>query len=482
LAEEMGVCVLRQANAGPAAARNAGAMKASGDILAFTDADCEPDPLWLKHLTQPFENPDIVGAKGAYRNRLRAVVARFIQQEYEAKYARLSRQAYIDFIDTYSAAYRRDIFIQNQGFDPAFTAASVEDQEFSFRLARKGYRMVFAPQAVVYHRHVERLRIYFKRKYNIGYWKAFMLRWLPEKALSDSHTLSSQRWQIALLGLALLCLAAGIFWPAAWVAGAVAIILFFLTDLPFFRQILRNDPALLGMAFPMLLIRAVAQILGLGIGFLFPPARQQRRTAGLSLASRLGKRLLDIAGGMAGLLLSIPLVLVSGLAIKLEDGGPVFFIQERAGENGKPFRLIKLRTMAVGSEGMVNKMLKNNPLHGPAFKIPNDPRVTRVGRFLRRWSLDELPQFWNVLSGEMSLVGPRPEETWVVALYSDEQRQRLAIKPGMTGPMQVSGRGELDMPDRLTLELEYIQHYSLGKDLWYLLRTFPAIIQGKGAF
>jgi len=258
--------------------------------------------------------------------------------------------------------------------------------------------------------------------------------------------------------------------------------LFFLTDLPFFQQILQADPTLIGTAFPMLLIRAVAQLIGLGVGFLFPPARQQRRTAGLSLPARLLKRLLDIAGGLVGLLLSIPLVLLAALAIKLEDGGPVFFVQERAGENGKPFRLIKLRTMVVGSEGKVDQMLKNNPLRGPAFKFPNDPRVTRIGRILRRYSLDELPQFWNVLGGEMSLVGPRPEETWVVALYNDEQRQRLAIKPGMTGPMQVSGRGELDMQERLALELDYIQHYSLVKDVWYLLRTLPAIITAKGAF
>jgi lipopolysaccharide/colanic/teichoic acid biosynthesis glycosyltransferase len=203
---------------------------------------------------------------------------------------------------------------------------------------------------------------------------------------------------------------------------------------------------------------------------------------GLNLTSHALKRLSDVVGGLVGILLSLPLFVVCAITIQLEDGGPVFFVQERAGENGRPFRVIKLRTMAVGSENKVATMLDDNPLKGPAFKFPNDPRVTRLGRFLRRWSLDETPQFWNVLVGQMSLVGPRPEETWVVALYNDEQRQRLAVKPGMTGPMQVGGRGELNMAERLALELDYIQNYSLGRDVVYLLRTIPAVIRGKGAF
>jgi lipopolysaccharide/colanic/teichoic acid biosynthesis glycosyltransferase len=222
--------------------------------------------------------------------------------------------------------------------------------------------------------------------------------------------------------------------------------------------------------------------MGLSVGFLVPPAQQQRQTIGLDMTSRAIKRLADVVGGAVGMLLSIPFILLAAVLIKLEDGGPVFFVQERAGENGKPFRLVKLRSMVVGAEDRVGSMLKDNSLHGPAFKFPNDPRVTRIGRILRRWSLDEIPQFWNVFVGEMSLVGPRPEETWVVAQYDDEQRQRLAIKPGMTGPMQVSGRGELDMGDRLALELDYIKGYSLIRDLGYLLRTLPAVVRGRGAF
>ncbi len=480
LVEPMDVLLVRQPSLGKSAARNAGVQRASGDILAFTDADCEPDPHWLQVLTAPFQKADIVGVKGAYLTRQRSLVSRFVQLEHESKYERLRRQGHIDFIDTYSAAYRRDVFLQNQGFDPALEMN--QDQELSFRLARKGYLMVFAPQAVVYHQHVESLWAYFVRKYRIGYWKAFMLRWLPEKTLSDSYTLPSQRWQIALLGLAALALLAGFWWSQAWVVMALALLMFFFVDLAFFWLIRQRDAPVLVVALPMLILRASAQLIGLLAGFLFPPEQQQRSGVGLTLGSRLLKRSMDLVGSFVGLLLSSPLVLLAAVAIKFEDGGPVFFIQERAGENGRPFRVIKLRTMAVGAENNVSALIKDNPLRGPVFKFPNDPRVTRVGRFLRRWSLDEAPQFWNVLVGEMSLVGPRPEETWVVADYDDDQRQRLVVKPGMTGPMQVSGRGVLDMEERLHLELDYIRAHSLGDDLLYLLRTIPAVIRGKGAF
>jgi lipopolysaccharide/colanic/teichoic acid biosynthesis glycosyltransferase len=201
----------------------------------------------------------------------------------------------------------------------------------------------------------------------------------------------------------------------------------------------------------------------------------------LLLWQRSAKRILDIVGAVIGLILSAPIIAVSALAIKLDSPGPIFFTQERAGENGKPFRFIKLRTMVSGAEKKVHEVLGDNPLSGPVFKIPNDPRVTRVGRLLRRWSLDELPQFWNVLRGEMSLVGPRPEECWVVDQYDDRQRIRLTVKPGLTGPMQVSGRGELDMEARLELELDYIEHYKFWRDISILFRSIPAILSGQGA-
>jgi lipopolysaccharide/colanic/teichoic acid biosynthesis glycosyltransferase len=196
----------------------------------------------------------------------------------------------------------------------------------------------------------------------------------------------------------------------------------------------------------------------------------------------LFKRSLDIAGSLLGLVLFMPILVLAAIAIKLDSPGPVFFVQRRAGENGKPFDMFKLRTMKDHAAAGVQELLASNPLKGPAFKIPGDPRVTRVGRVLRRWSIDELPQLLNVLRGEMSLVGPRPEETWIVAQYNDRQRQRLAVKPGLTGPMQVNGRGDLDIDARLALELEYIQHYNVWQDLSIIARTIPAIISGRGAY
>ena len=483
IAKSMQVRVIKQENAGPAAARNAGAEAAHGAILAFTDADCVPPPEWLHHLTQPFRDPRVMGTKGTYSTKQNKFVPRFVQQEYEFKYRRMSRQESIDFIDTYSAAYRRDVFLENDGFETAFAVPSVEDQEFSFRLARKGYRLVFAPKAVVYHQHDIGMGEYVRRKFGIGYWKAFMLRWLPEKTFKDSHTPPTLRWQILYLaftfGVAVLV---GIFWPQGWWAIFAGLALFYLTALPFLHHIRWEDPDLLLVAPLLLILRAGALGFGLLKGFLIPPRTRPRLYTGLSLPDRFLKRALDILGALVGLVIFSPLMAVAAVAIKLDSSGPVFFSQARAGENGSPFRMIKLRTMFQGAEELVNDILDHNTLEGPVYKLPNDPRVTRVGRFLRRWSFDEIPQFWNVMRGEMSLVGPRPEEVWVVSQYNDHQRQRLVVKPGLTGPMQVGGRGELDMDKRLALELVYIRDYSVWKDLSIIFRTIPAVISGKGAF
>jgi lipopolysaccharide/colanic/teichoic acid biosynthesis glycosyltransferase len=220
---------------------------------------------------------------------------------------------------------------------------------------------------------------------------------------------------------------------------------------------------------------------GLAAGFLFA-GRGRIRRKGLSLTERFFKRVVDLAGAFAGGFLSIPLVFLAGLAVRLESTGSAFFVQTRIGEGGRAIKIIKIRTMKNGAEQLIDEIIKDNPLQGPVFKIPNDSRVTRVGRFLRRWSIDELPQFWNVLKGEMSLVGPRPEEARIVALYNDNQRQRLSVKPGMTGPMQINGRGKLDMDARLCLELEYINNYSFWSDLKILFKTIQAVISGEGAY
>jgi lipopolysaccharide/colanic/teichoic acid biosynthesis glycosyltransferase/glycosyltransferase involved in cell wall biosynthesis len=487
IAASAGARVIRQANAGPASARNAGARAATGDILAFTDADCAPAPQWLTNLTAPFQDPRVVGVKGTYRTHQAEPVARFVQLEYESKYQRMQKLPAIDFIDTYSAAYRRSVFLENQGFDTSFPLPSVEDQEFSFRLSRKGYHLVFAPQATVYHLHDRSLGEYIHRKFNIGYWKAYMLRWLPEKTFADSHTLPSQRWQILLLAVAGMALLLSLAWPVLLAVCLLALVLFYATAAPFVAQVARRERSLLGYALVLLAARAGALGAGLAAGLLF--ASRAARTSARSgtkpiftLGQRIVKRSMDIVLAGLGLLTFLPLVPLVMLAIKLDSPGPVFHCQERAGENGRPFKLYKFRTMVANAEKLLAQLINPDELPEPAFKLRQDPRVTRVGKFLRRWSLDEIPQLWNVLCGEMSLVGPRPEESWLVARYNDAQRQRLAVKPGLTGPMQISGRGALDFKTRLELELDYIQNYSLRKDFWIILKSIPAVINGKGAY
>ncbi|MDQ2623209.1 MAG: sugar transferase [Actinomycetota bacterium] len=194
------------------------------------------------------------------------------------------------------------------------------------------------------------------------------------------------------------------------------------------------------------------------------------------------KRALDLTVSATLLALMSPVLLLSAVIIKLDSRGPVFFRQVRIGKNGKPFTMYKLRTMVDDAEERLDDLIDLDALEEPMFKIPNDPRVTRIGRFLRRSSLDEVPQFINVLLGDMSLVGPRPEEEAVVALYDERQRQRLSVKPGLTGPMQVAGRGSLNFEERLALERDYLDNLTIAGDISILLRTPQAVIRGDGAF
>lgn len=194
------------------------------------------------------------------------------------------------------------------------------------------------------------------------------------------------------------------------------------------------------------------------------------------------KRVVDITVAAGALTLTLPLLIVSAIAIKIDSKGPVFFCQVRIGKNGRRFTMYKLRTMVADAEARLDDLIDLDNLDEPAFKIPNDPRITRVGRYLRRSSLDEIPQFINVLSGKMSLVGPRPEEEAVVALYDERQRQRLSVKPGLTGPMQVYGRGSLSFEERLALERDYLDNLTVSGDIAILLRTPGAVIKGDGAY
>ena len=184
-------------------------------------------------------------------------------------------------------------------------------------------------------------------------------------------------------------------------------------------------------------------------------------------------RVLDAAAAGVGLALASPVLAVAAVAIKLDDGGPVFYRQRRVGLNGQEFHLLKLRTMRVGAEHM-----------GAGYAVnEGDPRITRAGRLLRRLSLDELPQFWNVVRGDMSLVGPRPTLAYQVERYTPRQRRRLEVKPGITGWAQVHGRAQLPWDERIELDVWYVEHRSPWLDLRILARTPRALFAGtyKGA-
>ncbi len=490
LAEAAGVRVIRQPNAGPAAARNAGAAAACGELLLFTDADCAPEPGWLAALAAALAEPDVAGAKGAYLTRQTALVPRFTQLEYEDRYDRMAGAANIDFVDTYSAAYRREVFLANGGFDTIFPTASVEDQELSFRLAEKGYRLVFVPAARVYHRHNPTLRAYVRRKFYIGYWKALLAAWHPARMVRDSHTPQTLKVQMALaaaaLGGAALGLAARPVAPkvsrTALAVAAAAAVGFQITSLPFLAKVWRRDSRVLPAAAGMLWVRALALGMGFAAGLVRFRGQSGARRPPLTLVQRTVKRALDVGLAAASLAVTaLPMALIAA-AVRLDSPGPVLFSQMRIGQDGRPFRIYKFRTMVDGAEALLPELVDLDHLTEPAFKLPHDPRVTRVGRFLRRWSLDELPQLVNILRGEMSLVGPRPEEAALVTRYNDDQRRRLAVKPGLTGPMQVNGRGDLPFEQRLALELNYIEHYALRRDFILLLQTIPAVVKGEGAY
>lgn len=202
----------------------------------------------------------------------------------------------------------------------------------------------------------------------------------------------------------------------------------------------------------------------------------------MGLYARVGKRALDIAGSAAGLVVAIPLIAAAAAAIKLDSPGPVFHRAVRVGRNGRKFTFLKLRSMQVGAEELRGLLLHLNQAQGPAFKLQNDPRVTRVGRVLRKTSLDELPQLLHVLAGQMSLVGPRPPFPEEVERYEPWMLRRLSVKPGLTCLWQIRGRSDLSFEEWMRLDLEYVARLSLGLDLKILLLTLPAVLSGRGAY
>lgn len=198
--------------------------------------------------------------------------------------------------------------------------------------------------------------------------------------------------------------------------------------------------------------------------------------------SRGGKRSFDFAASFAAIVLALPLFFLIALAIKLEDGGPVFFRQTRIGDRGQPFRMWKFRSMVVDAERRLAAIQSQSERDGTCFKMKRDPRITRVGAVLRRLSFDELPQLFNIVSGEMSVVGPRPALPREVLTYAPEERERLAGRPGLTCTWQVSGRAEIPFARQVELDIDYLRNRSFLRDISLILQTIPAVLTARGAY
>lgn len=200
------------------------------------------------------------------------------------------------------------------------------------------------------------------------------------------------------------------------------------------------------------------------------------------LVYRVVKRAGDIALSALGLALLSPLLLITAALIWLEDHGTVIFCQERNGLNGEPFKMYKFRTMVPNADALRSAMERYNELDGPAFKMKRDPRVTKIGAFLRKTSIDELPQLVNILKGEMSLVGPRPLPTYETAKCTAYQKQRLLVKPGLTCYWQISGRNDVSFDEWIEMDLQYIRDAGVATDIAILFKTARAVLTGRGAY
>jgi exopolysaccharide biosynthesis polyprenyl glycosylphosphotransferase len=229
---------------------------------------------------------------------------------------------------------------------------------------------------------------------------------------------------------------------------------------------------------PKAYVRCTGRI-GRSNGWIMPAV--DLNTGNLSPFYRIAKRCMDIAVSTLALLVSLPLFVIIPILIKLTSRGPVFYTQMRCGHNGQPFKIYKFRSMVADAEKILPEIMDFNRLKEPVFKLKDDPRVTLIGKILRKTSIDELPQLFNVLKGDLSLVGPRPEETGLVERYDPFFRERLKVKPGVTGLQQVICRGSNSLTERMKYDLAYIKAQSLLLDMKILLKTFGVVLLQKRA-
>ncbi len=273
------VRLISQANAGPASARNRGALEAQGRVLLFTDDDCVPMADWLDAMLSPFKDPAVVGAKGVYRTHQKSLAARFVQIEYEDKYRLMADLPSIDFIDTYSAAFRRDRFLEMTGYDTSFPVACAEDVELSYRMSARGWKMKFVPSAIVYHTHPDTFSRYLKKKYKFAFWRMLAVRKNPSKGVKDSHTPQIMKVQLLFAPALLLAMTLDLAARPTIPGSALVLASFLLTTLPFTLRAMKKD-AIIGILSPILLaMRSCAQLLGVTAGLIYARRKPAEGTA-----------------------------------------------------------------------------------------------------------------------------------------------------------------------------------------------------------
>lgn len=261
------VKLIQKENCGPAAARNLGVEESSCDIVLFTDCDCVPEPDWVQKMTEPFTDKDVSGVKGVYISRNRNIIARIIQLEFEERYLMLKKLKYIDFVDSYSAAVRKEAFLSVGGFDTSFPKADNEDVDLSYKMANAGYKMVFQPEAVVEHLgHPANLMRYLKVKFSRGFWRTAVYKRHPGKAVKDSYTPQSLKLQILMSALTWFSLILGVF-SGYWVPLAVSIIAFLFFTLIFLVKVFKIDPIAAILSPFIHFIRATCFLWGIFFGF-----------------------------------------------------------------------------------------------------------------------------------------------------------------------------------------------------------------------
>ena len=302
-----GTRVLSQRNAGPAAARNRGAFESRGKLILFTDDDCIPTPDWLDAMLAPFADPEIVGVKGTYRTSQSSLVARFVQLEYEDKYRLMVDLATIDFIDTYSAGFRRERFLEMRGFDTSFPAACAEDVELSYRMSARGWQMRFVPSATVWHTHPDTLGKYLRKKYKFAYWRILAVRKNPSKGIKDSHTPQMMKLQLLFAPALLLGVVLDLAVRPVVPDTLLVLSAFVLSTLFFAGRAFKKDPIVATLSPMFLATRACAQFVGVAGGILHARRASLKGTTNLPAASQGSTQATQVTSRAAAVYVSAPL-------------------------------------------------------------------------------------------------------------------------------------------------------------------------------